>query len=105
MEPIEKQKTRAQPQVGGVRPELMLNMGHGPVKRAVVINSDLLVEAFGSLYSEEVGWPGAPIRTMAGMVILPRTCVLPGGQGGSSGRSDPIGRSSVVRIFHSRTFM
>ena len=76
MRPKEKQKTHAQPLFGGARLDLLLNMEHELVKLAGVINWGSLVEAFGALYSEKVGRPGVPIRTMAGLVMLQHTYAL-----------------------------
>lgn len=73
MKPTEKRKTHAQPLMGSMRLDLMLNMEHELVKLAAAIDWAALTESFGPLYSEKKGRPGVPIRTMAGLVMLQHT--------------------------------
>jgi len=76
MRPKEKQKTHEQALFGANRLDLMLNMEHELVKLSETMNWASLVEAFGPLYSEKMGRPGIPIRTMAGLVLLQHTFAL-----------------------------
>ena len=73
MRPTEKRKTHAQPLMGSVRLDLMLNMEHELVRLASAMDWAALAEAFGPFYSEKTGRPGVPIRTMAGLVMLQHT--------------------------------
>jgi IS5 family transposase len=73
MRPTEKQKTHAQPLMGSMRLDLMLNTEHELVRLAAAIDWTALVEAFGPFYSEKKGRPGVPIRTIAGLMMLQHT--------------------------------